>query len=192
VINEDRVAPDSGFETHSHANMEIISYILEGEIAHKDSMGNKAVIKAGEFQIMSAGTGVTHSEYNKLSDQDLHFLQIWVIPNVKDEAPSYQQKAFDDTEMKDGFRLVVSPDGENGSLTIKQDALLLIAKFDENVVIEHSLMLNRKYWVQMVKGNAQINGESASSGDGFAIENEGLLSIKSESRTEILLFDLAE
>jgi len=191
VINEDRVIPGAGFGEHGHSNMEIISYVLKGELAHKDSLGNGSSIKPGDVQIMSAGRGVRHSEFNGSDDEEeVHFLQIWIMPNVENEAPDYQEKSFDDEEMQNTFRVVVSPNGENGSLTIKQDARMLAAKYEEGQEGEFRTQSGRKYWLQIAQGIAEVNGEKASAGDGFAIEDEEFIAIKSITNSEILLFDL--
>ena len=190
VINEDRVIPGAGFGEHGHSNMEIISYVLKGELAHKDSMGNGSSIKPGDVQIMSAGSGVRHSEFNGSDEEDVHFLQIWIMPNVENEAPDYQEKSFDDEEMQNTFRVVVSPDGEKGSLTIKQDARMLAGKFEEGQEGEFQTQKGRRYWLQIAQGLADVNGEKASAGDGFAIENEELIKVQSITASEVLLFDL--
>ena len=190
VINEDRVVPGAGFGEHGHNNMEIISYVLKGVLAHKDSMGNGSSIKPGDVQIMSAGAGVRHSEFNGSEDEDVHFLQIWIMPNVENEAPHYQERSFDPQEMQNTFRVVISPDGENGSLIIKQDARMLTGTFDEDVMRHIPIQSERKYWLQMVQGIAEVNGEKASAGDGFAITDERTISLKSVTQSEVLLFDL--
>lgn len=189
VINEDRVIPGAGFGTHPHANMEIISYVLSGELAHKDSMGNGSVIKPGDIQIMSAGSGVSHSEFNNSSDNGVHFLQIWIMPGVQNAQPSYQQKSFADQE-RNRFHTVISPDGAEGTLSIRQDARMLAGKFDEDAEAQLPLEPGRKYWLQVAQGIAEINGEKASAGDGFAIQKEDLLTVKAVTEAEILVFDL--
>ncbi len=190
VINEDRVIPGAGFGAHPHSNMEIISYVLDGALAHKDSMGNGSTIKPGDIQIMSAGKGVTHSEFNASDSDEVHFLQIWIMPDVANENPDYQQKSFDPEEMHNQFRVVISPKGEDESLTIKQDAKMLSGRFDEGAELSVPLQSNRKYWLQVAKGIAELNGEKASAGDGFAISEEDAISLKSVTESEILLFDL--
>ncbi len=190
VINEDRVIPGAGFGEHGHSNMEIISYVLKGELAHKDSMGNGSSIKPGDVQIMSAGTGVRHSEFNGSDKEDVHFLQIWIMPNVENEVPDYQEKSFEPEEMTNTFRVVISPDGENGSLIIKQDARMLAGKFEEGQSDEFQIQKGRKYWLQVAKGLAELNGEKASAGDGFAIKDEEVIKISAVTDAEILLFDL--
>lgn len=190
VINEDRVAPGAGFGAHPHSNMEIISYVIKGGLAHKDSMGNGSTIKPGDIQIMSAGTGVAHSEYNASDNEEVHFLQIWIIPNAQDEAPDYQQTSFAPEDMHNKFRVVISPDGENDSLRIKQDARMLAGKFGDGHTTVFETRPGRRYWLQMVQGIAEVNGEKMAAGDGLAIENEKSIIITSGTDTEILLFDL--
>lgn len=192
VINDDRVIPGAGFGTHAHSNMEIISYVLSGKLAHNDNMGNGSVIKSGDVQLMSAGTGVTHSEYNDSDTGQVHFLQIWIMPDVENTQPGYQQKSFDLDEMRNQFQVIVSADGADGSLVIKQDARLLIGKFDEDMEHEFATAKNRKYWLQIAKGNTTVNDEDAAAGDGFAIQGEDKIVIKTETASEILLFDLAQ
>jgi redox-sensitive bicupin YhaK (pirin superfamily) len=191
VINDDRVAPGAGFSTHSHNNMEIISYVLEGELAHRDSMGTGSVIRPGDVQLMSAGTGVSHSEFNNSDKQEVHFLQIWILPNQRNPAPRYEQKSFAPQELRNRFRLVVSPDGENGSLPIRQDARLLAGRFDEGAETTVPLQPGRKYWVHVAAGGTVINGEGAAEGDGLAFEQEGELRLKALTAAEVLLFELA-
>ncbi|WP_028388950.1 pirin family protein [Legionella fairfieldensis] len=190
VINEDRVIPGAGFATHAHKNMEIISYVLKGALAHKDSMGNGSVIKSGDVQIMSAGTGVTHSEYNASDDEEVHFLQIWITPNVQNELPTYQQKSFLFEEVHDRFHVVVSPDGEDNSLLIKQNARMLVGKFSKNNKTIVQTQLNHQYWLQMAQGIAEINGITLSAGDGLALQNEEMINIFSLTENNVLLFDL--
>lgn len=190
VINEDRILPSAGFGTHPHNNMEIITYVLKGELAHRDSMGNGSTIKPGEIQLMSTGTGVTHSEFNASQDKELHLLQIWIIPNVQDEAPGYQQKSFPPEKMHNTFRIVISPDGENGSLLIKQDAHMFSGQFDAKNTTVFQIKPSRRYWLQMAKGSATINGETMSPGDGLSVEGVESITIASTTDTEILLFDL--
>ena len=190
VINDDRVRAGAGFDTHPHRNMEIISYVLEGSLAHKDSMGNGSVIKAGEVQLMSAGSGVTHSEYNGSKKKKVRFLQIWIMPNQLRTSPEYFQKAFPDAELANQFRVVVAPDEKNGALKIKQDAKLLLGKFEANRNTTQMLDQNRQYWVQMATGKASINGIALKEGDGLAIVEEQLLELNSQKPSQILLFDL--
>lgn len=191
VINDDAVIPGAGFDTHGHKNMEIISYVFEGSLAHKDSMGTGSIIEVGDVQLMSAGRGVTHSEFNGSKDKQVRFLQIWIMPDVENTEPGYQQKSFKPADIKNRFKVVVSKDGEEGSLVIKQDARLLVTKLDEGKTIEFEPKSDRKYWVQMVNGLATVNGHSAAAGDGFALQGEEKISVEGNSDAEILLFDLA-
>lgn len=190
VINEDRVIPGKGFRAHPHDNMEIISYVLEGGLVHKDSMGNGSTIRPGEIQIMSAGNGVTHSEFNPSRDKEVHFLQIWIVPNIQNESPNYQQKAFSPEELHNAFRVVISSDGKQGSLVVKQDARMLMGRFDANNTTLFSTKPERKYWLQMTKGNAIINEMKMLPGDGLAVETAESITVTSLTNTEILLFDL--
>ncbi len=187
VINEDRVAPGAGFPTHGHRDMEIISYVLEGALEHRDSLGTGSVIRAGEFQRMSAGAGVTHSEYNASQTQPVHFLQIWILPRTKGLAPSYEQRSFADGE---GLMLVASPDGGNDSLTIHQDAFLYRARLSKGGAVEHPLAPDRKAYVQVAKGKFVINGVALAAGDGAVLSGERLVRLSAEAAGETLLFDL--
>ena len=189
VINEDQVSPGAGFGEHGHNNMEIISYVLQGELAHKDSMGNASSIKPGDVQIMSAGSGVRHSEFNGSQDEQVHFLQIWIMPNVHNEKPGYQQKSFE-YGFDNVFKTVISPDGQDGSLIIKQDARMLVGKFKQGDKGQFNTSFGRKYWVQIASGEVEINGQMASAGDGFSIESEEIITVTSKTQSEILLFDL--
>ncbi|OOS01542.1 quercetin 2,3-dioxygenase [Canicola haemoglobinophilus] len=188
VINEDRVKAGFGFGTHPHDNMEILSYVLEGTIAHKDSMGNVKELKAGEFQIMSAGTGVTHSEFNPSNTENLHFYQIWIQPNEFNIKPRYDQKAFED---KEGATLILSPTAENDSFKIYQDMKLWRYQLSAGNKTDIELDINRNYWLQVVKGNFSINGQSVETSDGIAISKETLASIEPSNDVEFLVFDLA-
>lgn len=188
VINDDRVTPGAGFDTHGHRDMEIISYVLEGEIAHKDSEGNVAILPPGEFQLMSAGSGIRHSEFNPSDTKPLHFLQIWIQPNVYGEAPGYQQKEFG---RKPGLTLAVSPDGEAGSLIIKQDARLYQLLLDENTEAQLPAAAKRKYYVHVIKGELLIEGESVKPGDGAKIEGiDNLVLTAQAGAVQALVFDL--
>lgn len=187
VINEDRVTPGAGFGTHPHRDMEILSYVLDGAIAHKDSMGNVETVPAGEFQIMSAGTGVTHSEFNPL-DAPLHFLQIWIMPNQLGIDPRYDQKAFANAE---GGTLILSPDARDNSLKVYQDMCLWRYQYSNDTADKQvSLDAKRRYWIQMVRGDITVNGDKLSAGDGLAIVDEESLTISNHSDSEFLLFDL--
>ncbi len=187
VINEDRVDPGEGFPTHPHKDMEILSYVLSGAIEHQDSMGNKEHVGVGEFQIMSAGTGVRHSEYNPSNSELLHFYQIWIIPSQQGLTPRYEQKKFD---LPQGKQLVLSPDARDNSLKVFQDMCLwrwALLKGEEETFIPKA---NRRIWVQVVRGNVSINGNKASESDGIAIWEEEAISIQADEDSEILLFDL--
>lgn len=191
VINEDRVQAARGFDTHGHQNMEIISYVLEGELAHKDSLGTGAVIRPGDVQRMTAGTGVRHSEYNASDSELVHFLQIWIIPERNGLAPGYEQKSFTDEEKSGKLRLVGSRDGRDGSVTIHQDVDLYATKLANGDSVDFQLAANRKGWVQVATGNLQLNGQALSAGDGVALEGSQSLSFVGESASEVLLFDMA-
>lgn len=188
VINDDRVAPEAGFQTHGHRDMEIISYVLKGEIAHKDSEGNVAVLPPGEFQLMSAGSGIRHSEFNPSVSKELHFLQIWIQPNVYGQTPGYQQKDFGQQE---GLTLVVSPDGKNGSMVIKQDASLyqLILAAEQRVALATST--SRHYYVHVIEGELQIENQIVKPGDGAKIESIDELQLHAlDQKVKALVFDL--
>jgi redox-sensitive bicupin YhaK (pirin superfamily) len=190
VINEDYIDPGTGFGTHPHDNMEIITYVLKGQLTHQDSMGNGSNICPSEIQIMSAGTGVTHSERNVSESDEVHLLQIWITPNLQNQPPNYQQKLFDSHEMHNTFRIVVSPDGSNDSLTILQNAHMLVGKFDAGYTFDLKINPNRHYWLQMAQGVVDIHGNQILAGDGLAIKDEGSIKITSITGAEILLFDL--
>ncbi|MDG2957787.1 pirin family protein [Exercitatus varius] len=187
VINEDFVAPTMGFGTHPHDNMEILTYVLEGRIAHKDSMGNVKEFNAGEFQFMSAGSGVTHSEFNPSNDEMLHLYQIWIIPNVKDNAPRYDQRRFADEE---GATLILSPTGEGESFRAYQDMKLWRYQYKADQTIDISLNSARNYWLQVVKGELKVNDIALSSSDAVGIRAEERAKIETSSDVEFLLFDL--
>ena len=191
VINEDFVAPSGGFGAHSHSDMEILTYIVSGSLQHGDSMGNSSVIRAGEIQRMSAGTGVTHSEFNPSADEPVHFLQIWVTPEHKGGAPGYEQREFSEEERRGQLRLIASPGGDEGSVTVRQDASVFsgILAADEEVI--HELRPGRNAWVQVVKGSLKVNGTELKAGDGAAVSGEERLTIQTDEPSELLLFDLA-
>ncbi|MEL7051890.1 MAG: pirin family protein [Cyanobacteria bacterium J06588_5] len=192
VINEDRVAPGAGFGTHGHRDMEIISYVIEGELGHKDSMGTGSVIRPGDVQRMSAGTGIMHSEMNASKENPVHFLQIWILPEKKGITPSYEQKHFAPETRQDQWRLVGSRDGRDGSVTIHQDVSLYAATLSEGKRLTYSLSANRKAWLQVVKGALQLDGQTLEAGDGLAFADLDTLTVLgSDPETEILLFDLA-
>ncbi|WP_440111849.1 pirin family protein [Acidovorax sp. BL-A-41-H1] len=191
VINEDRIAPGTGFGTHGHRDMEIISYVLSGELAHKDSMGNVKAIPPGDVQRMSAGTGVMHSEFNHAEGQTTHFLQIWIEPNVRGIAPGYEQKTFADAEKRGVLRLVASPDGASGSVKIHADARLYSGLFQGADAVSVPLQPGRKTYVHMVRGALAVNGQALSGGDAALIEDEAALSLADGNDAEVLVFDLA-
>ncbi|WP_185233982.1 pirin family protein [Teredinibacter franksiae] len=190
VINDDRVVPSAGFQTHPHANMEIISYVLSGELSHKDSMGNGSTISQGEVQLMSAGSGITHSEFNASDSEEVHFLQIWIIPNCDNNPPEYHQKRFAPDDMHNQFRLVVSPNAENGSLPIKQDAKLSVGHFTAGQTLTVALDPKRKYWAHITRGDVMLAGIPGLEGDGFGIQNKLEVELIANQDSEILLFDL--
>jgi len=191
VINEDRVAPGQGFPTHSHRDMEIITYILSGALEHQDSMGNGSVIRPGDVQRMSAGTGVSHSEYNPSETEGVHLLQIWIMPRARDLPSGYEQKAFTEDERRGRLRLVASEDGREGSVTIQQDARLYAGILEPGSVTEHKLAAGRYGWAQVARGNVELNGVAMNQGDGAAIRDEDLVKLAAEDQAEVLLFDLA-
>lgn len=192
VINDDRVAAGGGFATHPHADMEIISYVLEGALAHEDSLGTGSVIKPGDVQRMSAGTGIQHSEFNASKTEPVHFLQIWILPERKGLEPSYEQKAFSDEEKRGKLRLVGSRDGRDGSVTIHRDVDLYAGLLDEEKAVTHTLKSGRIAWVQVARGTARLNGEQLHPGDGVAIEEAGEIELAGTSKdAEVLLFDMA-
>ena len=190
VINEDTVAPQRGFGMHPHRDMEIITYVLGGAVEHRDSMGTRAVIKPGEVQRMTAGTGVLHSEMNSF-DQPLHLLQIWILPKAPGLTPGYEQKAFDAKERQGRFRVVASPDGRDGSLTVHQDVVLHGTLLGRGEKVEYSLAPGRHAWVQMARGSGSLNGVKVKAGDGVAVSAEERLVLAAEEPIEALLFDLA-
>jgi redox-sensitive bicupin YhaK (pirin superfamily) len=190
VINDDRVAPGAGFPPHPHRDMEIISYVLEGALEHKDSMGNGSIIRPGEIQRMSAGTGVTHSEYNASDDAPVHFLQIWIFPREKRLEPGYEQKEFPEAERRGRLRLVASPDGRDGSITIHQDARLFAGLFSQNDSAELELKPGRIAYLHVARGEVRLNDLSLHEGDGARIESETGLTLHGMDRAEVLLFDL--
>jgi len=191
VMNEDVVAPGQGFGTHPHHDMEIVTYVLEGALEHKDSMGNGEVLRPGEFQRMSAGTGITHSEFNPSETEPVHLYQIWLLPERKGIEPSYEQKRFDDGGMTNQLRLVASPGAELGSLKIHQDACIYLAKLDVGKQITHELRAGRYAWFQVLRGDVSINGLGLETSGGAAVGEESSLTIQATSDAEVMLFDLA-
>jgi redox-sensitive bicupin YhaK (pirin superfamily) len=191
VINEDRVQPGQGFPTHSHRDMEIITYILEGALEHRDSMGSGSVIRPGDVQRMSAGSGVSHSEFNPSHSESVHLLQIWILPRSRGLAPSYEEKSFSEDERRGRLRLVASEDGREGSVTIQQDARLYAAILAAGAPVAHPLGANRYAWLQVARGAVKLNEFDLQQGDGAAVSNETNLRIAAQETAEILLFDLA-
>jgi len=190
VINEDRVQPGRGFGTHPHRDMEIISYVLEGGLEHRDSLGTGSVIFPGEVQRMSAGTGVTHSEFNHSRIDLVHFLQIWILPERQGLLPSYEQRAFPAEEKQDKLRLVASRDGREGSVTIHQDASLYVTLLSPGTQVRHRLSPGRHAWVQVARGAVKVNEVSLATGDGAAVSQENTLTLNASDASEVLLFDL--
>lgn len=190
VINEDHVQAGHGFPTHPHRDMEIITYVLEGALEHQDSMGNGTVILPGEVQRMSAGTGVRHSEKNSSADEDVHLLQIWIIPQQGGLQPGYEQKMYTTDEKRGQLRLIASSDGRDGSVTMHQDASLYAALLEPGEEVVHQLLPERHAWAQVARGAVEINGQLLGQGDGAAISREAQLSIAGRESSEILLFDL--
>ncbi|MEO7067728.1 MAG: pirin family protein [Rhodanobacter sp.] len=190
VINEDRVQPGQGFGTHPHQDMEIFSYVLEGALAHSDSMGTGSVIKPGDVQLMSAGTGVTHSEFNGSDDALVHFLQIWIVPAKTGGKPVYQQRRFDATEKRGRLRVIISPDGHDDSLRIQQDASVYAGLFDGEESTTLLLPTNRHAYVHVVRGSIELNGERIHAGDGVRLRHPEKLEFKAGDDAEVLVIDL--
>ena len=194
VINEDRVAPGRGFGEHPHRDMEIISYVLEGALAHRDSIGTGSKIRPGEVQRMSAGTGVVHSEMNASASEPVHFLQIWLIPDRRGLPPSYEQKAFSHDSTAGQLRLVASPDGRDGSVTIHSDAEVHAGTFQAGQVAEHGIQTGRHAWVHVARGSVRVNGHDLGAGDGMALSGEPAVRIEGtgtpDQTGEVLVFDL--
>jgi redox-sensitive bicupin YhaK (pirin superfamily) len=191
VINDDRVAPGQGFGTHGHRDMEIVSYVLEGALAHKDSMGTGSVLHHGDVQRMSAGTGVRHSEFNGSNGEEVHFLQIWIVPEKNGLAPGYEEKKFSDAEKQGRLRVIASRDGRDGSVTIFQDASIHAGLFAKGESARYELQPGRRAWVHVARGEAVVNGETLREGDGAAITNEAAIQVQGTTGGELLLFDVA-
>ena len=190
VINEDFVAGGRGFPPHGHRDMEIITYILEGALKHEDSMGNGSVIRPGDVQRMTAGTGVRHSEKNASDKERVHLLQIWIMPNAESLAPGYEQKAFSEEERRGQLRLIASEDGRDDSVRLNQDVSLFASILDDDQEVERTMDANRYGWIQVARGAIAVNGEKAEQGDGVVIVAESALKIRAEEPSEILMFDL--
>jgi len=191
VMNEDRVQPGQGFGMHGHRDMEIVTYVLSGSLQHKDSMGNGSAIRAGELQRMTAGTGVRHSEFNDSPAEPVHLYQIWLLPERNGLKPEYEQRKFSEADKQGRFRLVASPEGKDGSLTIHQDARLYLANVDEGTALNHALQSGRHAWLQVLRGRVTLNGQTLSAGDGAAISEERGLEVAGQEDSELMLFDLA-
>lgn len=191
VMNEDVVQPGQGFGTHPHENMEIVTYVLSGALEHRDSMGNGEVLRPGEFQRMTAGTGITHSEFNPSDSEPVHLYQIWLFPERNGLEPSYEQKAFDKAGRQNQLQLVASQDAADGSLLIHQDARIYLGDLDEGSAVEHVIESDRHVWLQVLRGTVNVSGESLQTSDGVAISDEAALTITGTSAAEIMLFDLA-
>lgn len=190
VMNEDRVEAGQGFGTHGHSDMELVSYVLDGELEHKDSMGNGEVLRPGEFQRITAGTGIKHSEFNPSKNSSTHFYQIWLLPEQKGIEPSYEQKAFDADQRQNQLQLVASRDGSEGSIVIHQDAKIFLTDLSDGRDISYEIAAGRYSWVQMLRGSATVNGNALQAGDAAALSDEALLKLKSDSSAELMIFDL--
>lgn len=191
VINEDRVAPGQGFPTHSHRDMEIITYILTGALEHRDSMGNGSVIRPGDVQRMTAGTGVSHSEFNPSETEGLHLLQIWILPKAHGLTPGYEEKHFAEEERRGRLRVIASNDGREGSVSINQDARVYASLLEGGQIITHALQPSRYAWIQLARGTLRLNDLELKQGDGAAVSKESDLTIEAHDQAELLLFDLA-
>lgn len=190
VINEDRVAPGKGFGTHPHRNMEIVTYVLEGALQHRDSLGTGSTIRPGELQRMTAGTGITHSEFNPSATDPVHLYQIWLLPERDGLKPSYEQRNFPEQDRNNRLCLVASPGGEDGSLAIQQDARLYLASLDPGREVSHELTADRHAWLQVLRGGVHLGGIKLSAGDGAALSDESALALRADGPSEVLLFDL--
>lgn len=191
VINEDFVAPGRGFDTHGHADMEIITYVLSGALAHKDSLGSGGVIRHGDVQVMSAGKGILHSEYNASDSEPVHLLQIWIHPREKGGKPAYGQKTFDAADYQNKLRLLVSPDGAEGSMQIAQDAKIWASRMDEGQAVALMQGVNKKYWIQVARGIVTAGGQTLNAGDGLGLDDiGGTLTIEAQDSAEVLVFEL--
>jgi redox-sensitive bicupin YhaK (pirin superfamily) len=191
VINEDRIAPGTGFGTHGHRDMEIISYVLKGALGHKDDMGNGTQIVPGDVQRMSAGRGIQHSEFNHAANETTHFLQIWLLPNERGIVPGYEQKSFSDADKRGRLRLVASPDGRDGSVTVHADASLYAGLFDGDEKAELPLDVRRSTYVQVARGLLKVNGREATTGDAVLLDQEPTLRLEAGRDAEVIVFDLA-
>src|SRR5438552_4029780 len=191
VLNDDRVAGGQGFGMHPHRDMEIITYMLSGALEHKDSLGTGSVIRPGEVQRMTAGTGIRHSEFNPSPTEPVHLLQIWLVPERRGLTPGYEQKAFPETERRNRWRLVASRDGRDGSVTVHQDAAMYVTNLDSGRTATYELPPGRQAWLQVARGAVTLNGQKLGSGDGAAVSNESVLTVTAVDEAEVVLFDLA-
>src|SRR2546430_4467029 len=191
VINDDGVQPGQGFGMHGHRDMEIVTYVLDGALQHKDSLGNGSIIRAGELQRMTAGTGVRHSEFNSSDKEAVHLYQIWLLPERKGLKPSYEELALGEEQKRGRFRLVASPDGADGSMTVHQDARLYLASLLPGEGIAHEIVRGRAAWLQVLRGSVNVLGNDLSAGDGVAVTDENAISVQAAVPSEVLLFDLA-
>ncbi len=191
VINEDRVQPGQGFGTHGHRDMEIISYVLAGALQHEDSMGNGSIIRPGDVQRLSAGTGVTHSEFNASQSELVHFLQIWILPEATGLAPGYEQKHFEIADQRNRLCLVVSPDGRGGSVTVRQDVYLYAVALEDGGSASHALETGRRAYAHVARGSVEVNGRALVAGDGARITDEPMVSLTGTPGAEVLIFDMA-
>jgi len=191
VINDDRVAGGAGFPTHPHRDMEIISYVLDGALEHKDTLGATSVIRPGDVQRMSAGTGVRHSEYNASAAEPVHFLQIWIIPERQGLAPGYEQKRFPDAEKRDALRLIASRDGRDGAITVHRDVDLYATLLSGGKSVSHDIAAGRGAWVQVARGALEVNGATARTGDGLSVLGPAQLTLRADEDAEALVFDMA-
>jgi redox-sensitive bicupin YhaK (pirin superfamily) len=190
VINEDRVQPGRGFGTHGHRDMEIITYVLEGALEHKDSLGSGSVLRPGELQHMTAGTGIQHSEFNPSGTEPVHLYQIWIMPDRRGLPPSYEQRTFSEKGRRGWLRVVASPDGRDGSLTIHQDVAVFLASLDDGHQVTHELAPGRHAWLQVLRGSVQLNRQDVDAGDGVAVSEEAAVSLRTTDGSEVMLFDL--
>lgn len=191
VINDDRIAGGGGFGEHPHRDMEILTYVLEGTLEHRDSTGNQEVIRPGDVQRMTAGAGITHSEYNHSETEPVHLLQIWIYPERAGLRPGYEQRSYPPAEREGKLRLVAAPDGADGALTIHQDARVYAGVLDAGQTVEHRLAPGRYAWLQVARGSLSLNGHALAEGDGAAVTAEELLTLTGQDRADVLLFDLA-
>jgi redox-sensitive bicupin YhaK (pirin superfamily) len=191
VLNEDRVRPGQGFGTHGHRDMEILSYVVSGSLRHRDGLGGGAVLRPGEVQHITAGTGVRHSEFNPSATEPVHFYQVWLLPERTGLPPGYEQRAFPEGERRGRLRLVASRDGRDGSLTVHQDAAVYLGSLEAGGELRHDLRPGRGAWVQVVRGEVDLNGVPLAAGDGVAVEDESSLRLAGRSPAEVMLFDLA-